>query len=162
TTMLRAVQIRRRLAEANPQAHAVELTRTLNSLGLRLAEVGRHGEAVLATGEGLSIMEARADADPAAYERDVCGARINPPLAFHPAGRQVESAGVGLGAVTVCRNLVHRNDGHAATLATAVYNAAVALSTVERYGEAITLAQEAIALRRRLAEQDPARFVPET
>src|SRR5205823_6136034 len=48
-----AVEIRRRLAAANPAAYEPDLASSLNNLSNRLAQVGRHAEALVAIQEAV-------------------------------------------------------------------------------------------------------------
>ena len=57
-SLAEAVEIRRRLAGADPAAHEDELASSLNSLGIRLSDLGRTEEALAATSEVVEIRRA--------------------------------------------------------------------------------------------------------
>ena len=51
----RAVEIRRRLAEAEPAAYLPDLAMSLNNLSLRLGELGRTEEGLAAVSEAVEV-----------------------------------------------------------------------------------------------------------
>jgi tetratricopeptide (TPR) repeat protein len=66
-----AVDIRRGLAQANPQAFLPDLAMSLTSLGNRLSELGRREEALAATQEAADIRRRLAQANPQAFLPDL-------------------------------------------------------------------------------------------
>ncbi|MBQ9349250.1 MAG: tetratricopeptide repeat protein, partial [Oscillibacter sp.] len=68
-----ALEIRRRLAEANPAAYEPDVALTCNNLGNLLSDTNRMEEAERYYTEALEIRRRLAEANPAAYEPDVAG-----------------------------------------------------------------------------------------
>jgi tetratricopeptide (TPR) repeat protein len=65
------VDIRRGLAQANPQAFLPDLAMSLTSLGNRLSELGRREEALAAAQEAVDIRRRLAQANPQAFLPDL-------------------------------------------------------------------------------------------
>ena len=66
-----AVDIYRRLAQANPAAFVPDLARSLNNLGIRLSGLGRGTRRWPPTDEAVEIRRRLAQANPAAFEPDL-------------------------------------------------------------------------------------------
>lgn len=64
----KAVEIHRRLAVANPAAHAPDLAASQSNLGIRFAELGRRKEAQAAEQEALETYRRLAAGNPDAHE----------------------------------------------------------------------------------------------
>jgi hypothetical protein len=52
-----AVEVRRRLAQANPAAYLPDLASSLNNLSVDMAEAGRRGDAHQARAEGRELAQ---------------------------------------------------------------------------------------------------------
>jgi tetratricopeptide (TPR) repeat protein len=65
------VEIRRRLAQADPSAFEPDLAISLNNLGIYLSAAGRQEEALAAYAEVVEIRRRLAQADPSAFEPDL-------------------------------------------------------------------------------------------
>ncbi|HET8658217.1 MAG TPA: hypothetical protein VFM55_04365, partial [Micromonosporaceae bacterium] len=72
-----AVDIRRRLAQANPDAYLPDLAGSLNNLAGHLAEVGRRDQALAPITEAVDIRRRLAQANPDAYLPDLAGSLNN-------------------------------------------------------------------------------------
>ncbi len=66
-----AVDIRRKLAEANPQAFLPDLASSLNNLGIRLSDLDRREEALASSEEAVDIRRKLAEANPQAFLPDL-------------------------------------------------------------------------------------------
>jgi hypothetical protein len=66
-----AVAIRRRLAEANPDAYLPNLAQSLNILGIVLLELGRREQSLAVVEEAVAIRRRLAEANPDAYLPDL-------------------------------------------------------------------------------------------
>src|SRR5262249_50330650 len=75
TATTEAVQIYRRLAQANPAAYDPDLALSLNNLGNRLSGLGRREDALTATTEAVQIYRRLAQANPPAYDPDLAWGR---------------------------------------------------------------------------------------
>lgn len=71
TATRQAMDIRRRLADTNPDAFEPDLATSLNNLGLRLEEMGRREEALTAAQDAVDIRRRLAETSPAAFEPDL-------------------------------------------------------------------------------------------
>jgi tetratricopeptide (TPR) repeat protein len=66
-----AVEVYRRLAQANPAAHEPDLAGALSNLGASLAQVGRREEALAPAQEAVTIRRRLAQANPDTHEPDL-------------------------------------------------------------------------------------------
>jgi tetratricopeptide (TPR) repeat protein len=66
-----AVTLRRRLAEANPDAYLPDLAASVNNLAVSLADVGRREEALPVAEEAVTLRRRLAEANPDAYLPDL-------------------------------------------------------------------------------------------
>ena len=70
-TILKAVEIRERLTEANPETFEPDLASSLNNLGNRYSKLGKRKEALEACKRAVEIYERLADAHPETFEPDL-------------------------------------------------------------------------------------------
>ena len=155
------VQIRRRLAAAEPAAFEPNLAIELSNFGNQLAGLGRRQEALSAAEEAVQIRRRLAAANPAAFEDGLAGELNNLGLRLSDMGRRQEALSVAQEAVQVFRRLVDANTASFEPgLARSVDNLGQRFSDVGRREEALAAAEEAIQIRQRLAAANPASFEP--
>ncbi|MFI6006414.1 tetratricopeptide repeat protein [Streptomyces sp. NPDC051366] len=142
-------------------ASEADLATSLSSLGIRLSEVGRWGEALEAELEAVEIRRRLADpitGNPAAYEPDLAHSLCNLGAFLSAVGRRAEALEPELEAVVIYRRLADPVIGnpaaHEPDLARSLSNLGTLLSEVGRRSEALEVELEAVEIRRRLA--DPA------
>jgi tetratricopeptide (TPR) repeat protein len=70
-----AVELRRTLAAARPDAFLPDLASSLNNLGIRLSALGRREEALAATAEAVELRRTLAAARPDAFTPDLAKQR---------------------------------------------------------------------------------------
>ena len=100
-----AVEIRRRLAAARPDAFEPDLAMSLNNLGNRLSELRRAEEALAAAGEAVEIRLRLAAARPDAFEPDLAMSLNNLGRMLSGAGRPEEAWVADAEAVEIRRRL---------------------------------------------------------
>ncbi len=160
TLTAQLAESRRRLAKADPAAHAPSLAGALNDLALRLADAGRPAEALEVCEESVEICRVLAEADPA-YAPSLAGALNNLSGRLADAGRPAEALEVCEESVEICRPLAEADPAaHVPSLAGALNNLSVRLADAGRPAEALEVCEESVETYRPLAEADPAAHVP--
>ncbi|MFE6712799.1 tetratricopeptide repeat protein [Streptomyces sp. NPDC057695] len=140
----------------------VPLARSLNTLAIRLREVGRRAEALSASAEAVRIRRDLAAADPSTHLPDLAAGLNNLAVQLGEMGR----GGEALIAITEAADL-HRRLAEAdpeaflPDLAGTLNNLAVQLGEMGRGGEALIAITQAADLHRRLAEANPEAFLPD-
>jgi tetratricopeptide (TPR) repeat protein len=86
-----ALAIRRRLAEAHPDAFLPDLAMSLNNIGIRLSALGRREEARAASQEALAIYRRLAEARPDAFLPDLAMSLHNIGSMLSDLGRREEA-----------------------------------------------------------------------
>ena len=118
-----ALEIRRRLAKANPAAYEPDLARTCNNLGNLLSDTNRMEEAEARYGEALEIRRRLAQANPAAYEPYLAGTCNNLGILFWQTNRMEEAEARYGEALEIYRRLAKANPAaYEPHLATTCYN----------------------------------------
>ncbi len=162
TLTAQLVESFRPLAEANPAAHAPELAAALNNLSVRLAEAGRHPEALEAIEEAVGIQRPLAEANPVAHAYDLAMALNNLSLSFAEVGRQAEALEAIEGSVGIQRPLAEANPAaYVPDLAMALSNLSARLAEAGRQAEALKASEESVETYRPLAETNPAAHASE-
>ena len=157
-----AVEIRRRLAEANPAAYLPDLAASLNNLGIRLGDVGRGEEALAPANEAVEIRRRLAEANPAAELPGLAGSLNNLRNRLSDVGRREEARAAADEAVEIRRRLAEADPAaYLPDLAGSLDNLGSSLGQVGRWAEALAQANEAVEIRRRLAEANPAAYLPD-
>ncbi|MEV4492504.1 tetratricopeptide repeat protein [Micromonospora coxensis] len=144
----------RRLARADPQAYGATAAAAARELSRRLWDLGRGEEALTAATEAVGILAPTAGTD--AHRADHAASLWNRYVLLRELGR-ADEAGLALGAVLpVYRRLAEEDpDTHLASLADCLNDLGVALRRQGRLDEALSPAEEAADLRRRLAATAP-------
>src|SRR5712691_1352477 len=91
-----AVDIRRRLAQANPARFEPDLAMSLNNLSLRLSDAGDGAGALAAIREAAEIYRRLAQANPARFDPDLATSLNN-------LSNRLSDAGDGAGALAAMR-----------------------------------------------------------
>ncbi len=116
-----AVEIRRALAAARPDAYRPDLAMSLNTLSLRLADLGQREEALAAVEEAAEVYRALAAARPDAFRPDLATSLNNLSLRLADLGRREEALAAIEDAVEVYRALAAaRPDAFRPDLATSL------------------------------------------
>ena len=161
-----ALDIRQRLATANPDTYLPDLARTLNNLAnlqvdLSRENLGRYGEAEKNHKEALEIQRRLADSNPDAYLPDLAMTLNNIANLQVDLGRYGEAEKNHKEALEIRRRLADSNpDAYLPDLAVTLNNIAVLQVRLGRYGEAEKNHKEALEIRRRLADSNPDAYLP--
>ncbi|MEO3780475.1 tetratricopeptide repeat protein [Micromonospora sp. B11E3] len=128
---------------------------------IRLAEVGRHAEALAASQESVNLYRELA-ANHDAYIPNLARSVNNHALRLVEVGRHAEALATSQEAVDLRRELAATNrDAYLPDLATSVNNHAVRLAEVGRHAEALATSQEAVNLYRELAAANRDAYLPD-
>ncbi len=156
-----AVEIRRALARANPQAFRPDLAGSLNNLGIRLSDLGRREEALAATQEAAALYRQLAAAHPQAFRSDLAGSLANLGNRLSEVGRREEALAATQEAADLYRALARENpQAFRPYLAASLNNLGRDLSALGQREEALAATQEAADLYRALARENPQAFRP--
>ncbi|SDH91830.1 Tetratricopeptide repeat-containing protein [Actinokineospora alba] len=138
------------------------LAAALNNLAIRLADVGRWGEALELAQEAVDIRRELVAASPIAYLPALAMSLNTLAVRLATMGRRGEALATGKEAADLYRELVAvAPDAYRPHLAGALNNLANRLAEVGRRGEALAPAQEAVNLYRELAEASPDAYRPD-
>ncbi|MFY1661164.1 hypothetical protein [Micromonospora sp. WMMD1274] len=156
-----AVNVMRKLADGNRDAHLPNFATSVSNHAPRLAEVGRRVEALAASQEAVDLRRELADGNRDAHLPDLATSVNNHAIRLAEVGRRVEALAASQEAVDLRRELADGNrDAHLPDLATSVNNHATRLAEVGRRVEALAASQEAVDLRRELAASNPDAHLP--
>ncbi|GIF51113.1 tetratricopeptide repeat protein [Asanoa ferruginea] len=148
-----AVAIYRRLTDAERP----ELAAALNSLTIRLLELGRAAEGSAAALEAVTIRRELAERDPGTFLPDLATSLNNLGNALASTGRHHEALAVSRDAVAIRRRLAETNPyAYEQALALALNNVGTRLAALGHAGEAVAVLREAEAKLRGLVESNPA------
>ena len=152
-----ALEIRRRLAQTNPQAYEPDVAETLNNLAILYSNTQRFTESEAMYKEALEIHRRLAQTNPQAYEPDVAATLINLALLYSNTQRFTESEAMYKEALEICRRLAQANpQTYEPYVAQTQYNLGMLKVQQELYPDAITSFEEALEIYRRLAKASPA------
>ena len=161
TAYLEALSIRRRLAEANPEAYLADVAMTLNNLANLYVATQRIKEAETAYLDSLSIRRQLAETNPETYLPDVAMTLNNLAVLYRDTQRMKEAETAYLEALATYRRLAQANpEAHLPDVATTLNNLANLYHATQRMREAEAAYLEALAIRRRLAEANPEAYFP--
>ncbi|MEU9979438.1 SAV_2336 N-terminal domain-related protein [Streptomyces sp. NPDC051014] len=126
--------------------------KSLSTFGNRLADLGRHQEALVAVGEAVTLCRHLTENDADAFLPDLAILLNSQSAALRAAGRPAEAVDAAREAVLIGRRLA---ETHPAAdllpgLASSLLTMSAALSEAISYGEALAAAEEAVALCRQL------------
>ncbi|HEY0169173.1 MAG TPA: tetratricopeptide repeat protein [Jatrophihabitans sp.] len=153
------VQALRRLPNSDTKPH---LSSALNNLSIRLADLGRREEALIAITEATDHYRALATAQPEAFTSDLATSLNNLSNRLADLGRREEALTTINEAVRLRRALADAQpDAFTPELATSLNNLSNRLADLGRREEALTAITEAVQLRRALATAQPEAFTPD-
>jgi len=156
-----AVDIRRRLAEANP-ARYEPLAISLNNLSAYLSDSGDNTGALEAIQEAVDVYRRLVEANPARYESDLATSLNNLSNCLRAAGDNTGALEAIQEAMEVYRRLAEANPArYESDLAMSLNNLSNRLSVAGDNIGALEAIQEAMEVYRRLAGANPARYEPE-
>ena len=132
------------------------------SFSIRLAQTGRHIEALEAAQEATNLYRTLAEHDPAVYTPNLAGSLNNLAKSQAENGQRREALTTAQEATNLYRTLVKHNPAaHTPNLAGSLNNLANYLDNNGQQREALTTAQEATNLYRTLVEHNPAAHTPD-
>jgi hypothetical protein len=126
----------------------------LNNLGIRLAGLGRHDDALAAAEEAVQLYRGLA-ADNPGYLPDLAKVLNNLGIRLAEVDRRGDGLAAAEEAVQLYRGLAADNPGYLPDLATALTNLGIRLAEVDRRGDGLAAAEEAVQLYRGLAADNP-------
>ena len=143
-------------------ADPVELARRSGSRATRLADVGRHEEALEANREAVKIRRGLAEVRPDAFRPDVAASLNNLASGLAAVGRREDALEAIREAVEMYRGLAEaQSDAFRPNLAASLNNLSNGLAAVGRRGDALEAIREAVELYCGLAEAQPDVFRPD-
>ena len=132
------------------------------NLSLRLSDLGRPEEALVASQEAVTIFRELAADRPEEFQDGLAAALTNLSVDLGELGRPEEALDASQEAATILRELAAaRPDEFRSDLARSLSNLSVDLNDLGRPEEALTAAQEALTIRRELATARPEEFRPD-
>ena len=133
-----AVELRRVLVEASPQAYRPDLARSLNNLANHLSEVGERGEALVVAREAVELYRGLAEASPQAYTPNLAATLNNLANRLSAVGERNEALEAAREAVELYRALAEDSpQAYTPDLAISLNNLANYLSEVGKLNEAL-------------------------
>jgi tetratricopeptide (TPR) repeat protein len=161
TAYSEALAIRRKLAEANPDAYLPYVAMTLNNLGLLYRATQRMSQAETAYSEALAIYRKLADANPDAYLPDVAMTLNNLANLLSATQRLSQAETAYSEALAIRRKLAEANpDAYLPDVAQTLNNLGLLYSAIQRMSQAETAYSEALATYRKLADANPDAYLP--
>jgi tetratricopeptide (TPR) repeat protein len=134
----------------------------VDTLGIRLSNLGRHEEALAASREAVDIRRRLVQVGPDAFHPGLATSLNNLGIRFSNLGRHEEALAACREAVDIRRHLAQtRPDAFLPDLATSLNNLGSDLSNLGRREEALAASQEAVDIRRHLAQMRPDAFLPD-
>ena len=157
-----AVEMRRLLADANPEAHRPDLAMALNNLALSFGDLAEWDAALAAGQEAADIYRALADASPEVFTASVAGTLTNLAVIMARLGRGRAAVPVAQEGASLFRSLAAEHpETFTPNLAGSLNNLASVLSSQGEREGALVAAQEAADLLRALAAAHPDAFTPD-
>ncbi|MFD7643722.1 tetratricopeptide repeat protein [Kitasatospora sp. NPDC059795] len=145
------------LAQEDPAAPEDFLAGSLSNLSVRLADVGRHTEALAAANQAVEIHRRLAVTDPGTHEAGYAVALLNLGTRLSLAGRASEALDVVRQAVLILIRLVDAEPGvHEAYLALALSSLGLYFSELGLHSNALAVAEMSVEIHRSLAADNPA------
>ncbi|MCA2220018.1 tetratricopeptide repeat protein [Nonomuraea aurantiaca] len=149
--VLDAIDLRRRLADHQPDAYLPDLASTLNTKALLLEDIDRKEEAAEAAAETIEIYRRLAMHRPEVFLSDLAMALNNGAIISAPVGLTAESLAMAEESATLYRELAIRDPGvFTQDLAMAFNTKALALGRLGRTEEALETINASVEIRRSL------------
>ena len=158
---LEATEIRRSLAEADPETYLPRLGTSLNSLAVLFSDLGLRKEAVEAAQEATDIRTRLAAADPERYLPRLATSLNNLGIRLRELGQFREALVMAVRSMRIRRKLVRSDPAGLSNLASSQNSAALSLHSLGRDREALNAVRRSIEIRRRLAESDSDAHLPD-
>jgi tetratricopeptide (TPR) repeat protein len=156
-----ALTIRRRLAEANPEAYLPDVAMTLNNLAILYRATQRMKDSEQSYQEALTIRRRLAEANPEAYLPNVAMTLNNLANLYRATQRMKEAEQSYQEALTIRRRLAETNpEAYLPYVAMTLNNLAILYSATQRLKDSEQSYQEALTTYRRLAEANPEAYLP--
>ena len=156
-----ALEIRRRLATANPEVYEPDVSAALNNLAGLYSDMQRFAESEAMYQEALEIRRRLATANPEIYEPDVATTLYNLAILYKKTQRFAESEAMYQEALEIFRRLSKANpEVYEPKVAAALNNLAGLYSDMQRFSESESMYQETLEIRRRLATANPEVYEP--
>ena len=162
TLIAQHVERQRRLAAADPVTYEPGLASSLNNLSIRLGDLGREVEGLVASEEAVAIRRRLATTNPAAHEPDLAASLNNLSNRLGDVGRHEKGLAAIEEAIAIYRRLAAANPAvYEPALASSLNNLSASLVEAGRHKEGLAPVEEAVAIRRRLAAANPAAYEPD-
>ena len=158
---VKALEIRRRLAQGTPQTYEPAEAQTLNDLALLYSNTQRLTESEAMYLEALEIRRRLAQGNPQTYEPALASTLNNLANLYKDIQRIAESEAMHLEALEIRRRLAQGNpQAYEPDLASTLYNLALLYKDTQRLTESETMYLEALEIYRRLAQSNPQAYEP--
>nr|MBA2322477.1 tetratricopeptide repeat protein [Pseudonocardiales bacterium] len=162
SSITEAVQIRRRLAQANPAAYLPDLAMSLNNLCVQQSGTGDRDGALASITEAVEHYRRLAQANPAAYLPDLAMSLINLSVQQSGTGDRDGALASITEAVQIRRRLAQDNPAaYLPDLAMSLNNLSNRQSGTGDRDGALASITEAVEHYRRLAQANPAAYLPD-
>ncbi len=156
-----ALQIRRNLAEINPNTYLPDVAMTLNNLAVLHKNQNNYEEALKEYEEALQIYRSLDDINPNTYLSDVAMTLNNLAILHSNQNNYEEALEEFEEALQIYRNLTEINpNAYLPYVATTLNNLGLLHSNQNNYEEALKEYEEALQIRRNLAEINPNTYLP--
>jgi len=157
-----AVSLCRRLASEDPGANLSDLARSLDNLGIVLANLGRRQEALESALEATSIRRTLVRADRTTHLPDLAVSLINLSTRYWNLNQPADGLAAGEEALGIWQQLAESDPTtYLPDLALAQHNVGNLLSDLGRHRRALVLAEESLVTCRQLAAASPAVYLPD-
>ena len=151
-----ALQIRKRLAEINPDTYLPDVARTQNNFGTLYSDTEKYEQAENAYREALQTYKRLAEINPDAYLPNVAATQNNFGNLYRVLGKYQEAENAYREALQTYKRLAEINpDAYLPNVATTQNNFGNLYSDIGKYQEAENAYQEALQTYKRLAEINP-------
>ena len=158
---LEALEIRRELAEKDPDTYEPGLALTLNNLATLYQNTHRLSESETLQLEAIEIQKRLASINPQAYEPDLAMAMNNLAVLYSNTQRLAESKSLYLEVLEIYRRLAKDNpQAYEPALATTLSNLANLYQNAQQFTESEPMRSQALDIYRRLAKDNPQRYEP--
>jgi tetratricopeptide (TPR) repeat protein len=154
--------VQRSLARSEPVDGEPGLASALTQYGARLADVGRHDEALTFAQMSVDLYRRLTKTNPAAHEPGFALALKELGARLGTVGRLEQALDSAQEAVTVHRHLAEANPAaYFPELAGSLNHLGMSLARLGRVKEALATGQESVVIRRQLAQANPDFYGPE-
>ena len=161
TMYLEALEIRRRLAEKDPDTYEPGLAMTMNNLALLYSNTQRLMQSETLQLEALEIQRRLAKSNPQVYEPELAMTLNNLAVLYSNTQRFTESMKLHLEVLEIYRRLAKDNpQTYEPVLATTLNNLANLYDHTQRFTESEPIRLEALEIIRRLATGNPQLYEP--